>query len=77
MGVFFTNLHLRATATEPVVAALRLAGALPAYVTEPGGGWVSLYPEATENQDEALLEGMARLLSTAIAAFMSLLHARS
>jgi hypothetical protein len=76
MGAFFTNLHARAAATELLIQALRSAGVLPAFVSEPGGGWVSIYPEATENQDHALLERIAKALSSAAGTtvYASLVH---
>jgi hypothetical protein len=65
MGTFFTNLHARASAPETFVAALKSIGALPAYVTQPDEGWVGVYPEATEGQDQALLERVGHALSAA------------
>jgi len=76
MGTFFTNLHARAGAPEAIVEALRGAGALPAYVTEPEGGWVGAYPEATESQDLPLLGRVTQELPTAAGTvvYASLVH---
>ena len=76
MGSFFTNLHVRGTAPETAVEGLRHAAGLPAYVTEPGQGWISLYPKATESQDLALLERIAKGLSieTRSPVYASLVH---
>jgi hypothetical protein len=68
MGTFFTNLHIRSADHLAVAGALRLAGALPAYVTEAADGWVSAYPQATEEQDVDLLERMAEAVSGALEA---------
>jgi hypothetical protein len=66
MGSFFTNLHARTSAAEPIIEALRDIGSLPAYITGPGGGWISVYPKSTEGQDQALLERVGKALSAAV-----------
>src|SRR5215510_7663694 len=65
MGAFFTNLHARAAASEPIIEGLRNTGSLPSYISGPGGGWISVYPQSTEGQDQALLERLAKALSIA------------
>jgi hypothetical protein len=68
MGMFLTNLHVRAGATDTVVGALAGVLTSPAYVSEPSNGWVSVYPEETESQDTDLLEAIATNLSLRAAA---------
>jgi len=68
VGNSFTNLQIRAGGREPVVAALRFAGALPAYVSTGGGGWISAYPQCTEAQDAELLQRIAGAVSRRLGA---------
>jgi hypothetical protein len=76
MGTFFTNVHTRAAAPETIVAAFKSIGALPAYVTQPEKGWVGVYPEATEGQDQAFLERVGQALSATAGTvvYASLVH---
>lgn len=76
MGSFFTNFHARSMDQDAVVRAVRYAGAVPAYVSASGGGWISVYPEPAESQDEALIQKIAQTLSTALhqAVFAFLVH---
>jgi hypothetical protein len=75
MGGFFTNLHVKGDDLAAVVSALRSASATPAYVVR-GGGWLSVYPEATEDQDDTKLASLARTLSQRLgtAVIATLMH---
>lgn len=71
MGSFFSNLHLRAKDPASVVPVLRpLLGAGGALISPEHGGWITLYPETTEDQDWSkvlsLSQKLSRRLETAI-----------
>src|SRR5262245_52734565 len=76
MGAFFTNLHARTVDATAFERALTTLGALPAYVSEPEGGWLSAYPELTESQDTDELDRLASALSQHLhcAVFAFLVH---
>jgi len=76
MGNFFTNFQVRADAIDPVLVEARRACLGRAFVAPPEGGWVAVYDEATEGQDESILRQVARGLSEglATACFAFLVH---
>ncbi|MBV9561764.1 MAG: hypothetical protein JOY90_15150 [Bradyrhizobium sp.] len=65
MGTFVTNLHVHQGSREHVVATLRSLRIVPAYVRGSGDVWISIFPEAAD-QDDAALPEMARALSKAL-----------
>lgn len=74
MGASFTNCHVRTSdKTRCAKAASELAGAR-ALLTEPKRGWITVYDEASETQDMAelqrLAKGFSQKLSTDVLAFM-------
>jgi hypothetical protein len=73
MGSFFTNLHIRNAATKAVCTALqKLDGR--AYVSPPSGGWVTVYPECTEPQNDGpmreIASGLSRTFKTDVLGFL-------
>lgn len=74
MGASFTNFHVRADDRDAAIAGLRLAAALPAFVSKPAAGWISVYPFATEDKGPERVEGMAQMVSASLrTAVMSIL----
>lgn len=66
MGSFITNIHVRDADRNAVIEALRSLGVVPAYVSgSPETTWISVFPEAGD-QDDAALPEMARALSKAL-----------
>ena len=63
MGTFYTGLHAKCPERKLVSTAVMGIGASPAYVTNPKNGWVSVFPEQTESQDEKILEELSIKLS--------------
>jgi hypothetical protein len=55
MGSFITNLHVRLADQGAVIEGVRRSGGLPACVTKVSNGWVSVFPEATETQEQQVL----------------------
>jgi hypothetical protein len=74
MGAFFTNLHVRNSSTEAVVEVLPKLTQSRAYVSPSTNGWVTVYTEATEDQDEkklcALAGGLSKTLKADVLAFL-------
>lgn len=68
MGSFFTNIHVRKVASKAVGDALPKLTDGPAYVSPEANGWVTVYPEATEDQSEETLRAIAGGLSQALKA---------
>lgn len=76
MGSSFTNCHVRTSdKTRCLKAASALVGAR-ALLTEPKTGWITVYDEASETQDIAELQRVAKGLSQKLATdvFAFLLH---
>jgi hypothetical protein len=66
MGSFITNIHVRDADRDAVIEALRSLGVVPAYVRgSPETTWISIFPEAAD-QNDAALPDMARALSKAL-----------
>src|SRR5215831_630598 len=74
MGASFTNLHVRNSSPQSVCAALPKLTPSRAYVSPPTNGWVTVYIEVTEDQDEkklrAVAEGLSRTLKADVIAFL-------
>jgi hypothetical protein len=74
MGAFFTNLHVRQSSTQAVCGALPKLTPSRAYVSPPTNGWVTIYTEATEDQDQgklcALAGGLSKTLKADVLAFL-------
>jgi hypothetical protein len=68
MGAFFTNLHVRGASTQTVCGALPKFTPSRGYVSPSTNGWVTVYTEATEDQDQAKLCALAAGLSKWLAA---------
>ena len=74
MGAFFTNLHVRDSPTQAVCGALPKLTLSRAYVSPATNGWVTIYAEATEDQDQgklcALAAGLSKALKADVLAFL-------
>jgi hypothetical protein len=74
VGAFFTNLHVRNASTQAICATLPKLTPSRAYVSPPGNGWVTVYPEATEDQNEktlcAIASGLSKTLKTDVLGFL-------
>src|SRR5262245_43711527 len=74
MGSFFTNFHVRSESQDKVRAALLPLVEARAYVSPPTNGWVTVYDEASDQQDESIIgklaEGLSKKLHTAVVAFL-------
>lgn len=66
MGAFFTNYQVRGSSTSDVVNALAELTKSRAYVSPEKNGWVTVYAEATEEQNQTILCRMAEELSKAL-----------
>jgi hypothetical protein len=66
MGTFITNLHVRERNADNVVQAVQSLGATPAFTTESGPMWISVYPKPTESQERHLLAGIGSRLSSTL-----------
>src|SRR5688500_345626 len=66
MGSFYTNITVRHADVDAVVAALEGRGRT-ALVSPPANGCVVVFDEATEEQDTAELERVAKPLSKRLA----------
>jgi len=63
MGAFFTNLQVRHASSKAICAALPKLTESRAYVSPEGNGWVTVYLEATEDQNDKTLCAIAGRLS--------------
>ena len=74
MGAFFTNCQVRGASTPAVAAALAKLTRSRAYVSPEKNGWVTVYAEATEEQDQTILcgiaQGLSRTLKTDVFSFL-------
>lgn len=74
MGAFFTNLHVRNSSTQAVCEALPKLTPSRAYVSRATNGWVTVYTEATEDQDQkklcALASGLSKTMKADVLAFL-------
>jgi hypothetical protein len=63
MGSFITNLHVRGAEQQAVIEALQSLWIFPVYLgSTPGNAWISIYPEAVE-QNASELSEIANYLS--------------
>jgi len=74
MGAFFTNCQVRSTSTPAVAGALAKLIHSPAYVSPEKNGWVTVYAEATEDQDQKVFGriagGLSQTLKTDVFGFL-------
>jgi hypothetical protein len=74
MGAFFTNLQVRNASTQAICAALPKLTQSRVYVSPESNGWVTVYAEATEDQNEqtlcVLAGGLSRTLKTDVFSFL-------
>lgn len=74
MGAFFTNLHVRNASTAAICAALPKLTKAGAYVSPQANDWVTIYSEATEDQSEeslcGLAGGLSKMFKTDVFAFL-------
>ena len=72
MGAFFTNYQIRSTSPDAVRDALKPL-AKRAYISPPKNGWVTVYEQQSDSQDDAILRriamGLSRKLATEVFAF--------
>jgi hypothetical protein len=66
MGAFFTNLQIRNASTGAICAALPKLTGSRACVSPESDGWVTAYPEATEDQHDETLRAIAGGLSQSL-----------
>ncbi|HEV2320345.1 MAG TPA: hypothetical protein VGV18_11375 [Verrucomicrobiae bacterium] len=73
MGAFFTNYQVRGKSRSEVSKVLVSLVEMGAYVSPEKNGWVTVYDEASERQDEEILKhiatGLSKTLNTAVLAF--------
>src|SRR5215469_2566751 len=74
MGAFFTNYQVRGKSASDVSKAIEPLVETRAYVSTAKGGWVTVYDEASDQQDDEILKRIASELSkklgTAVFAFL-------
>src|SRR5215469_15567249 len=74
MGAFFTNYQVRGKSASDVSKAIEPLVETRAYVSTAKGGWVTVYDEASDQQDDGILKRTAAELSkqlgTAVLAFL-------
>ena len=74
MGSFFTNLQIHNASAKAVSAALSKLVDSRAYVSPAFNGWVTVYPEATEGQNDktirAIASGLSKSLYAVVLAFL-------
>lgn len=64
MGSFYTNIQVRSEDYQGVIDSLRNANGFPVYISKrPSNGWISVYPQGTEAQDQPLLQRMVKSIS--------------
>ena len=65
MGAFFTNYQIRATASK-VKKALEKVVDARAYISPEKNGWVTVYDESSDEQNEAIITRVAAALSKSL-----------
>jgi hypothetical protein len=74
MGAFFTNLQVRKASAEATCAALEKMNQGRAYVSPDGNGWVTVYCEATDDQNTdtmgRIAAGLSKTLKTEVLGFL-------
>lgn len=63
MGSFLTNLHVRLADQPAVIEGLRKAKGLPACISPVRSGWVSVFPQSTESQEQKVIENLTSEVS--------------
>lgn len=63
MGTFFTNIHVKSDNQKAVKDTLIKSDAVPAFVSKPENGWISVYAYETESQDEEAMKRICSALS--------------
>lgn len=63
MGTFYTNIHLKHGKQQDVFSVIEECGGVPAYISKPHGGWISVFPQATESQDDTVMKKVCASLS--------------
>ena len=74
MGAFFTNCQVRGSSTSAVSQALAKLVETRAYISPAQNGWITVYAEATEEQDQKVLcriaGGLSKVLQTDVFGFL-------
>jgi hypothetical protein len=74
MGSFFTNYQVRSNSAMAVRDAMSPLAEKRAYVSPPTNGWVTVYDEESDSQDDAVIRKVAAALSktlnTVVLAFL-------
>ena len=74
MGAFFTNYQVRSDSAEKVMDVVARSVKTRAYISPPKDGWVTVYDETSDDQDERELQRLAKViskeLSTTVFAFL-------
>jgi hypothetical protein len=74
MGSFFTNFHVRSESVAEVVRSVTPLVERRAYVSPPRNGWITIYDEASDDQDDAIIRriasGVSKALQTSVVAFL-------
>jgi hypothetical protein len=74
MGAFFTNYQVRGRSASDVSKAFAALAESYAYVSSEKNGWVTVYDEASDKQDEEILKHIAaelsKTLNAAVLAFL-------
>src|SRR5207249_11448422 len=66
MGSFYTNYQVRSDSMPAVVKALGPLVQARAYISPPSGGWVTVYDEASDDQDDTIIQELGAALSGAL-----------
>jgi len=74
MGAFFTNYQVRSESTSRVRDIVGSVAQARAYISPPSNGWVTVYDERSDDQDDAIIQELAGELSgtlkTTVLAFL-------
>ena len=74
MGAFIVNYQVRSGSLAAVREVLKSLVTAQAYVSPPKNGWVTVYDEESDSQDDAVLRriaaGLSRALKTDVIGFM-------
>jgi len=63
VGAFFTNYQVRSDSMEDVIRVLNSSVRRRAYISPPKNGWVTVYDESSDDQDERELQRLAKTIS--------------
>lgn len=74
MGSFITNFQVRSESSDAVLKAMTPLCKARAYVSPPGNGWVTVFDEKCDEQDDAVIRkvatGLTKKLKTSVIAFL-------